>query len=642
MTLTPTRRQKCLVSVLLGAAVLAVFWPALRDGFVNFDDYDYVTQNWHVQHGLTWESVRWAFTTDAASNWHPLTWLSHILDGQIYGLQPMGHHLTSLMLHAANAVLLFLLLNRLTGALWRSALVAVMFALHPLRVESVAWISERKDLLSAFFWMLAVGAYLRYVNPPSPRLRRTGIFYGLSLLFFALGLMSKPMVVTLPFVLLLLDYWPLRRLEPGPNFAWRPVLEKIPFFVLAAGSSLVTFLVQERTGAVASLARFPVSVRLANIPIAYTRYLTKNFWPADLAAFYPYTGWRTSEIIGAVVLLAGVTALALWRARSEPWLAVGWFWFAGMLIPTIGVVQVGAQSMADRYSYLPCIGLWIMTVWGLYDLASRRPLLRQALTAVAAVAAVLFALLAWRQTAVYKDSGTLWRATLRHYPNCLPALNNLSKWLVEHEQWDEAVAYCRAALAVLPSDPEAHDELSGILLHQGKVDEAIAEALRSINAQPHSEGNRQTLARAYLKKGDFAAAAASCREAIHIKPSAAEAWCNLGYALLQMGQVADATAAYQRSLELNPDAALTHNDLGNILLHQRRMDEAMEQFQRAVQLSPTFAEAHYNLAGILAYRGRLDEAIAHCQKAVDSQPDLAAARQRLADLIAARNRNHGP
>jgi protein O-mannosyl-transferase len=635
------RREKWLVCAALGAAVLAVFSPALHGGFVNYDDPAYVTANWHVRHGLTGPGLRWAFTSIAASNWHPLTWLSLILDGQLYGLQPAGYHLTSLLLHAANAVLLFLLLNRLTGALWRSALVTALFALHPLRVESVAWVSERKDVLSAFFWMLSVGAYVRYAENLKSQISNLKLFYALSLVFFTLGLMAKPMLVTLPFVLLLLDYWPLGRWKFGAKFSWRPVVEKIPFFVLTAGSCLVTYLVQDRAEAVASLARFPLGLRLANIPVAYTRYLIRNFRPVHLAAFYPYMGWSAGEIMGAVALLAGVTAWALWRARSSPWLAVGWFWFLGMLVPTIGLVQAGGQSLADRYSYLPGIGLWIMLVWGLPGAASGRPRLRGAKTTAAALVVMLFALLTWRQARVYQNSGTLWEATLRSYPNCLAAHNNLANWLMDQGRWDEALDHCRQALAILPGDPEAHNSLSLIRLHQGKPDEALAEALQSIQSQPRSAVNRQTLARAYLQKSDFAAAAASLQEAIQINPDPPEAWCNLGYALLQQGQVPAAATAYERALELNPDYALAHNDLGNILLRQGRPDEAMEHFKRAIELAPSFAEAHYNLAGILAQHGRLDEAIFHLQKALEIQPGLASARERLAALLAARARNNG-
>ena len=641
MTEPGTRRQKWLVCALLGAAALVVYSQALYCGFVNYDDPAYVTENWHVRHGLNWQAIQWAFTSVTAANWHPLTWLSHALDCRLYGLAPAGHHLTSLLLHAANAVLFFLLLNHLTRTLWSSAFVAAMFALHPLRVESVVWVSERKDVLSTFFWMLTVGAYARYADKLKSQASNSKFFYALALLFFILGLMSKPMLVTLPFVLLLLDFWPLGRWKFGPEFSWRPVVEKIPFFVLAAGSSLVTLLAQNRADAVASLARFPLGVRLANVPVAYTRYLMKNFWPADLAAYYPWVPWRAGEVIGAVALLAGITWLALWRARTAPFLAVGWFWFLGMLVPAIGLVQAGGQSLADRYTYLPCIGLWIMVVWGLHDLAAERPCLRQAMPAAAMMAAVLFASAAWHRAGVYKDSKTLWEATLRSCPDDPAAHNNLARWLMNEGQWDEAIDHCRKTLALLPHDPNAHDILSLVFLHQGRLDDAIAEALQSIQSQPRSEENRQTLARVYLQKGDFAAAAGAFRQAIQMDPSVPEAWCNLGYALLQQGKVSEAIPAYQRSLELNPDYPLAHNDLGNILLRQGRMDQAMDHFQRAVELAPSFAEAHYNLAGMLAQRGRLDEAIAHCQKALEIQPGLAPARQRLADLIAARERNRG-
>jgi tetratricopeptide (TPR) repeat protein len=635
------RWQKWLVSALLGAAVLAVFWPALHCGFVNYDDPAYVTENWHVRHGFNGQSARWALTAVVASNWHPLTWMSHILDCQLYGLRPAGHHLSSVLLHLGSTVSLFLLLNRMTGALWRSALVAALFALHPLRVESVAWVSERKDVLSAFFWMLAVGAYLRYAENLKSQVLNFKFFYVLALFFFALGLMAKPMVVTLPFVLLLLDYWPLGRMELGPRFSRRLLAEKIPFFVLAAASCAVTFLVQQSAGAVATLARFPLAARLCNIPVAYARYVGKNFWPVDLAAYYPYRAWGWGEIVGAALLLGLATGLVLWRGRAQPYLAVGWFWFLGVLAPVIGLVQVGGQSLADRYTYLPSVGLWIMIVWGLHDLAAKAPILRAALAAAGCLAVTFCGLLARHQTGVYQDSQTLWEASLRSYPDCLAAHNNLAKWFLDTGRLDQAAAQCQEALAILPTDPTAPNILALIHLRQGKVDEAIAESLQSIRFQPRSDGNRQTLGRAYLGKGQFALAAAAFEEAVALNPSAAEAWCNLGYARLQLGQVVEATVAYGKALDLAPDYALAHNDLGNILLRQGREEEAMRHFQRAVQSAPDFAEAHYNLAGILARRGRLDEAIAHCQKALEIQPDLAAARQQLAALTAARERNNG-
>ena len=339
MTGSATRRQTWAISLAIAAAVIAVYWPALKCGFVNYDDPEYVTSNRAVRQGLNGTSILWAFTTTHAANWHPLTWLSHILDCQLYGLHPAGHHLTSLLFHAANSVLLFCLLRRMTGAWGRSAWVAALFALHPLRVQSVVWVSERKDVLSAFFWMLALWAYVRYSEELKLRSLMLKVYYAASLLFFALGLMAKPMLVTLPFVLLLLDYWPLRR-------PWL-IAEKIPFFALSAASSIMTFLVQDRTGAVSSMVHFPAGARLANVPIAYVRYLSKDFCPTGLATFYQYQLWPLWKVIAAVGLLAVITGLVLWRMRSQPYLPVGWAWFVGMLVPTIGLVQVGSQAMAD-------------------------------------------------------------------------------------------------------------------------------------------------------------------------------------------------------------------------------------------------------------------------------------------------------
>jgi protein O-mannosyl-transferase len=341
MTDSASRWQKWVICLLLGVAVLAAFWPALRCGFVIYDDLEYVTSNQEVQQGLTWAGLKWALTTGHAANWHPVTWLSHMADCQLYGLKPAGHHLTSLLLHAANAVLLFLLLDNLTGALWPSAWVAAIFALHPLRVESVVWVAERKDVLSTFFWMLTVGAYVRYADHLKSQISNFKFFYALSLVFFALGLMSKPMLVTLPFVLLLLDYWPLGRLEFGPKFSWRLIVEKVPFLFLAAADSVATFLVQNHYGSVAPLSRYPLSVRLANVPVAYVSYLSKNFWPAGLAVFYPHRVLGALEVGGSICLLGAVSVLVVLRGRLQPYLAVGWFWFLGMLLPTTGLVQVG-------------------------------------------------------------------------------------------------------------------------------------------------------------------------------------------------------------------------------------------------------------------------------------------------------------
>ena len=403
-----TRKQAVFICLLLTLLTAAVYAPVVKQGFINFDDPDYVTGNPRVQAGLTLASIQWAFTSSYSSNWHPLTWLSHMLDCQLYSLKPAGHHITNLLFHIANSLLLFGLLHRLTGALWRSAFAAALFALHPLHVESVAWVSERKDVLSAFFFMLTLWAYVRYTEksalsnqrsvagspasgtPAADNGQRTAqhatrnthpvsilhppssIFYLLALSFFALGLMSKPMLVTLPFVLLLLDYWPLGRLQLStinpplsttvrPSTLRRLVVEKTPFFGLAAISCVLTFLVQNASGAMPSLAKSPLELRLANALVAYARYLGKTFWPSKLAVFYPYSPLSLDswQVVGAALLLLTATAAVVLIGRRGPYLLVGWLWFLGTLVPVIGLVQVGKQSWADRYTYLPHVGLFL-------------------------------------------------------------------------------------------------------------------------------------------------------------------------------------------------------------------------------------------------------------------------------------------
>jgi tetratricopeptide (TPR) repeat protein len=606
--------------------VLLVYWTALSAGFINYDDPAYVTKNPNIQHRLDASSIAWAFTTSHAANWHPLTWISHIIDFDLYGLKPAGHHLSSVLFHMANAVLLFLLLNRATGAFWRSALVAAFFSLHPLRAESVAWVSERKDVLSAFFWMLTLWAYLK------SRTSSFKIFYPLALLFFAFGLMAKPMLVTLPFVLLLLDYWPLRRFRvDAGRVPWRILAEKIPFLFLAAISCVVTFLAQSRSGAV-SAANFPLDARLANVPVAYTRYLARNFWPSNLAFFYEYRTWPMFDVLGAVVLLAAITAMVLWRWRLQPYLAVGWFWFLGMLLPTIGLVQVGSQSLADRYTYLPSIGLWLAVVWGIYEFATHHPPFLKPAVVGSGLLVTAFAVLTWHQAGLYHDSEKLWRATLRQEPDSLVALDNLSRCLMENGQLEEAAHRSRQALAIRPTDFEAENILADISLRQGKPADAIACALHSLTVQPHDGYAYDVLARAYLSEGKIAEAAEAFQTAVKLEPTLAEAWCNLGFTMLQLHRVPEALKDYQKALDLDPNYALAHNDLGNILLQEGQLNDALEHFVRAAEIAPGFAEAHYNLGEILLKQGRTSDALGEYEKALASRPNLARARLRISQI----------
>jgi tetratricopeptide (TPR) repeat protein len=496
--------MKRLVCVLLFVAAVLVFSPALRCGFISFDDPDYVTLNTDIQHGLNWQSVKWALTTVHAANWHPLTWISHIVDYRLYGPRPAWHHLTSITLHAASSALLFLLLRRMTGALWPSAFVAAMFALHPLRVESVVWISERKDVLSTFFWMLTVGAYVRYADHLKSQISNFKFYYALALVFFALGLMSKSMLVTLPFVLLLLDYWPLGRLEFGPNFSWRLVVEKIPFFILAAGCGLVTFLIQHHFGVVESLRSFPLSVRLENVPFAYARYISKNFFPAGLAIFYPSRFLSPMEIGGSICILLVVSALVAWRWRAQPYLAVGWCWFLGMLIPTIGLVQVSTQSMADRYSYLPSVGLWIMVAWGVRDWAGQRPEAR-ALAAFCGAAAILACMvLTPLQIRYWRNSFDLFMRAAQVTDQYFLAYYNIGCYSVEQGKYFEAIDYYKKALSSEPDNTlwsnhsRAYNDLGFAYLHEGQISNAVANFDKALGLEPAYPQAYYNLGRAFM------------------------------------------------------------------------------------------------------------------------------------------------
>jgi tetratricopeptide (TPR) repeat protein len=561
MTMPGTRRQKWLVCALLAAAVLAVYWQALSCTFVNFDDGDYVTLNPNIQQGLNWQSIKWAFTSGHAANWHPVTWVSHIIDYRLYHLEPAGHHLTSLLLHLANVVLLFLLLNRLTGALWRSAWVAAIFALHPLRVESVVWVAERKDVLSTFFWMLTVMAYVRYVENLKSQILNFKFYYALALVFFALGLMSKSMLVTLPFVLLLLDYWPLGRLEFGPKFPWRLVVEKIPFFLLAVGSSAVTFLVQNHSGVVASLSTVSLGERLANAPVAYVRYLGKIFWPSGLAVFYGYEHWNFYQVAGALLLLAGMTAYVVQQRRTRPYLAVGWFWFLGMLLPTIGLVQVGHQSMADRYSYLPSVGISIMAAWGLREMAAGRPRLRLAVATMGALAVAACAAGTCRQIEFWKNPVALFARAAEMSEQDCQTCYNVGCDVMQQGNFTRAIrCFERALKAAGKNDPPSllarvHNNLGCAFLEQGQITNAVANLESALKLQPSYPQAYYNMGRAFMTNGQPKVAADCFQRALALDQNPVVLGA-LASAYAQTGNVAGAVATAQRARQL---ALAQHN-----------------------------------------------------------------------------------
>ena len=586
-----------LLAGLLVLVTTAAYWPATSHDFVNYDDPLYVTSNVHVQTGLTGHNVQWAFCHPVVGNWHPVTMLSHMLDCQIYGLKPWGHHLTNVLLHAVNTALVFLLLFRLTGALWRSCMVAALFGFHPLHVESVAWVAERKDVLSTFFGLLSLLCYAYYAQgkgaSSSPALRSSGEGgsssnpqstihnpqYLLSLLFFTLGLMSKPMLVTLPFVMMLLDYWPLRRFIASgaatdstiQRFNISTLTEKTPFFALAAAMCVVTYLVQQKTGMMDSLETVPLGNRVGNALISYCRYLGKLFWPTNLAVFYPYPehNWAMGWVLLAGVMIAGISAYVFFQRTRRPCLLIGWLWFCGTLVPVIGLVQVGGQAMADRYTYIPSLGIFILLVWGADELANRWKYRAMALGGAGCMAIILCAGLTWRQLGYWQNNETLYRH----------------------------------ALTITNDNYLAHHNLGIALFKEGKIGDAISQY----------------------------------RDAIRLEPANFEPHYDLGSALAVKGQTDEAIFEFQKAIQLNPNYAAAHANLGTALAGKGQIENAINEFREAVRLEPDNAEFQYALGTALGMSGQIDEAIKHFQEALRLQPDFAAAQHNLAMALRIKN-----
>jgi tetratricopeptide (TPR) repeat protein len=630
------------ICALLTLVTLVDYWPVRSHKFIDFDDPRYICDNPHVKAGLTWAGVLWAFRSGYAGNWHPLTWVSHMVDCQLYGLNPGGHHWSSLFLHVANTLLLFLLFQRTTGALWRSAVVAALFAWHPLRVESVAWAAERKDVLSAFFFLLTLWAYVRHAEAQSRESavqssgsRSAGAvaaqratnstdpaarYYLCSLLLFALGLMSKPMLVTLPFVLLLLDFWPLNRLPrlavqafrgaaPGSQVGipapavppWRTVLwplvrEKLPFFSLAMASCVITWVVQRIGGAMTSLEILPWQSRVANALVVYVRYLLQTLHPARLAVIYPYSEHLSLVLVTAAVLLLFVLSVSfLLCARRRPFLIVGWLWYLGTLVPTIGLVQVGAQSMADRYTYLPSIGLFLLIVWGLDAVLDGWPLKRPCLVAAGTLAAI----------------------------GCLACTRG------QLDFWRDSERLFRHAVAVTRDNYIAYDGLGSALEVLGKPKEALACYSEAVRLQPHFSAGQYDFGTLLLKLGRLPEAIQHLDAAVKNAPAFAHAHINLGKALLEQGQLEEAAGHLSRAVQLTPDDAEAHYNLGTLLVLQAKLDQAIGCFSEALRLRPDYAEAHGNLGVALMRQGKLGEGANHLATALRLSPGNPEAHYNL-------------
>jgi len=597
---SPALSLLVLVLVVTGVAYASV----LRSGFV-WDDGDYILRNRQVFTGLSAANLRWAFTSFACYNWHPLTWVSHQADVTLFGLTPLGHHLVNLLLHGANTALLLLVLLRLTGDLGRSLFVSALFALHPMHVESVAWVSERKDVLSAFFWMLTLLSYLRYVRLPTRRRYLPVLFC------FAVGLMAKPMLVTLPFVLLLLDAWPLDRAYCRPAAhgfrqnsrcsLWvRLASEKTPLFALAAISCLVTYLAQARGGAVASLENLPLTARLANAAYSYLKYLGGLVWPARLSFFYTDAAAGVSAwvIAGAFSFLAALTVAALALRRRQPAVTTGWLWFLGTMVPVIGIVQVGLQARADRYTYLPFIGVFMAAAWGLPALLPPRLRQRSLMVLAGGALVAMCSVLTWRQVQHWRSSFDLYTAAIAVNPDNFLAHTNLAVVLKKDGRSAEAIGHLREAIRIKPTFQAAHLNLGLALSDEGRAAEALV----------HLE------------------------QALQLEPDSDSASVALGLTLAALGQTREALARYAEVLERSPGNALAHLSMANLLDDQGEFEKALPHYQEAQQLEPENEQAFYDLGVALERRGRREEAVTQYRQALRIKPDYRDAEVRLGVL----------
>ncbi len=659
-----TKYRSFWICLVLTLAATAVFYRVYTFDFINFDDPVYVSQNPNIQAGITLKAVKWAFTASRAANWHPITWLSHMLDWQFFGSNAAGHHLTNLIFHIANTLLLFIILKQMTKAIWPSAFVAALFALHPLHVESVAWVSERKDVLSTFFWLLTMWAYIRFVDRP----KITN--YLLIVVFFALGLMSKPMLVTLPFVLLLLDYWPLQRFNTKRPLSL--LIEKIPLFVMVLASSIVTFIVQRKGQAIRTVEDYTIPVRLANASISYMQYIIKMIWPVRLAVFYPHPGQNVSvpiAVISAIFLLI-VTVLVFRFAGNHKYLVTGWLWYIGTLVPVIGLIQVGNQAVADRYSYITLTGLFIIIAWGLPELLGKwtsassveSPQRKIVLWISSLMVLSALAVCANLQLRYWKNSITIFQhalnvtknnymahfcmtpmlleqgrieeaiwhnsEALRIKPDYLSGLNSLAVSLHKAGRIDEAIYYYNKALGINPAAGEVHVNLAAALAAESRFDEAVRHYRIALDGMD-TPFIRSDLASSLMSLGRFEEAVIEYRKALSAVPDDPNILNGLGCALAQTGNFDEAVSLYSKALQIAPDLVNIRLNLGFALSSSGRLAQAVQEYEKILLIQPQNAVAHNDIGVALSRQGKLDEAIAHFNRAIQIDSDYAAARDNL-------------
>jgi len=650
-----SRRLPFLLAAALVALVLAVYAQTYWHGFVEYDDLGYVRDNSVVRRGLTLYGVRWALTTGQLGNWIPLTWLSYMLDVRLFGISAGALHLVNVGLHLANTLLLFAVLLRMSGATWPSFAVAALFGIHPLHVESVAWIAERKDVLSTFFWFLCLWAYARYADTGTAR------WYAALLGWFALGLMAKPMLVTLPFVLLLLDLWPLGRFAPFGALpaagGARPVLraqarraptaprsravpmrtlvwEKAPLLLLSAVASAVAVIAQQRSGAITSAERLPVGVRVANAIVAYVRYLLMAIWPADLAVLYPYgrqiPAW---QVLGAALILALVSAVVLRGGRRHPYAVVGWLWYLVTLVPVIGLVQIGSQAYADRYTYVPLVGIFVALAWGVAERVGRRPIPAPAVGAALAAILGIYAAVAWAEVGRWHDGVTLLSHTVRVTRDNPIAQNNLGVALGNAGEPEAALEHFQAALRSKPDYAHAHNNLGRLLWRQGRREDAAAQYRLALRDEPDSAETHNNLGVVLTEVGRLDEAIEQLSAAIALDPEFGGAYFNLGNALRDSGQPEAAIARYREAIRIRPDNAQAYNNLGLLLWRQGRREDALQHFRAAVRLAADSTEAQNNLGLLLAQMGETDAAIEHLREAVRLTPEHADTHLHLGNAL---------
>ena len=673
-----------LVALCLVAAIIVIYGKTRYFDFVGYDDELYVTQNLHVQKGISLEGIKWAFTTFHTANWHPLTWLSHMLDCKLYGLNPAGHHWTNVELHIANTLLLFYILFRMTGALWQSAFAAALFALHPLHVESVAWVAERKDVLSTFFGLLSTVAYYGYIKKSSPE------YYLLVIVLLSLSLMAKPMMVTLPFVLILMDFWPLRRFRLQGNVSLNPeksikniikrnyriISEKIPFLIPVAISCVVTFFAQKSQGAVKALWALPMKYRIENTVVSYVKYVLKTIWPHKLAVFYPHPQntiplW---QIVGGALLIAVACYGAIRLVKEYPYILVGLFWYLGTLVPVIGLVQVGDQGMADRYTYIPLIGIFIIVSWGVPDLLNmlrdRRSEIRgrrserrgrrtevrglksevgnlrpEILSGVTGLfskrrfqeiflgisAGIILVALSWNtffQLNFWKNGVTLFEHAISVTNNNYQAENNLGT-AYGSKNLDKAIFHYKAALKINPGYATALYNLGTIYEKKSRKDEAIRYYLKALKVKPNYFDALNNIGIVFYHKGEYDKAVSYFKRALKAQSNKTGARLNLANVLFLQSKPDEAVSEYQKILQTDSKNADAHYNLAYVLSSENKIDEAVHHYNETLKIDPKYSKAYYNLGNILMRQGKIREALVYFAKAIQFKPDYVQVYNKL-------------